>query len=274
MIRKSAILFCLAAVLYSAPAGAQEKPKSGEITRVVGLLVEQFTETCPKPFEVEWTAPHFEVGFVRVEPADKVELKPLVGKPVVITGRAPKKAGSSRPEFAGASCLPQQARSDWVFNKTGIRLLRRFPEGATWVSHFVAAKVEGFDGVRVTREGDTLAVTFVNTLDVTLPAMAVILHYDGCYGKPSTDTRVQKLGGMTPGHKAAVEFPTLVEETRRKVGGKHGKPVLAATSVQITTESKEVVFDLDLSLSSFEGGGVECPKDPPRQKPSPKATPE
>jgi len=252
------------------PAGAQEKPESEGPEQVVGLLVQQYTETCPKQFEVEWVDPHFEVGFVKVEAAKGVDLKPLVGKPVVVTGSAAKDAGTSRPEFAGASCLPQQARSDWVFNKTGIRLLRRLPAGSTWVSHFVAAKVAAFDGVRVTREGDTIAVTFVNTLGATLPDVEVTLNYDGCYGKPGTDTRAQKLGGMTPGHKAAVEFPAFVDETRRGSDPKKGWPVLAASSVQISTASKAVVFDLDISLSSFSGVAVECPKRPVGQKPSPK----
>jgi hypothetical protein len=242
-------LCVLAAALSIPPAQAAD----GDATTIVGVLTLQHTERCDGTWESEWVDPHHEVGFTRLIPVEGVDLTAWEGKLVVVRGRAaplPKSTVASTGE-----CPPRQARSDWIFAKNGVRLRRDWPQAHP--AAMTAAAVTAFDGLTVRRDGDSLHLRFTNTLPgVPLDSVELVVHYEGCYGKPNTRTRHAKLGMIAPGAHVDAALPSLdIDEDMGR-----GRAVHRAWSVQATCMNAEVLFAVDASLGLFEAGRVECPE--------------
>jgi len=255
-----------------ARAAGQQSPTSGpQPTVLVGRLTQQFKEVCKGQMDHEWVDPFWEVGFARVAlPADAAP-EALRGKPVVVTGQVPAdvKYGPRVPD--GTGCVIMQARSDWVVGKDGIRMVRGAPEGTVLVSAFVADSLKPFAGLEAALvvnstkpiaslgnkpDPEEIVVTFTNTLDRPLELLRLWMHYEGCYGKPGTESRAQDAGTVPPGSKVTARFPVVVLGDRS--GGKRPPEAHLAWSVQVTTSSSDTVLDLDVNLPDL-GVKVECP---------------
>jgi hypothetical protein len=253
-MRKAIMIF--SAIMASAPAACENKiyERDEQPTMLVGILSEQWDRLCNGTQEADWIRPHLEVGFVRLVPNTKVDFKPYFKKPVVLQGGVPKDYVLEPVKHTG-DCPGMQARNDWVFGKSGVRVLRSKPKGASSIKFFQADKVTKFSGLDVKKVGDKLEVTFENSLAKPLSGVAVSLHYEGCYGKPGAPTKTKELGPVKPGQEVTVPFDVLysMEMQGRLRGLQHH----VAYSVQITTTSKEVVFDLDWPLHHL---GLKCPE--------------
>jgi hypothetical protein len=147
-------------------------------------------------------------------------------------------------------------RSDWVDSKHGFRVLRSAsrPAGA-----FAASRVEPFEGLQVSRAGDSLQVRLTNTLPVALHDVAIVLHYEGCYGKPGSSERRESLGTLQAGQTHAASFPVLDSA----VSNRPERQPHRADSVEVRAGRQDNVwFDLDWSLSAA-GVSVRCPNGNP-----------
>ncbi len=113
------------------------------------------------------------------------------------------------------------------------------------------------DGLDLEVGGDQLTVTFTNTFRATLPGARVRIHYEGCYGKPGSDSRTETLGDLPAGDGRTVSFPTIVDEDQGKWGIRHHR----AYSIQVLSSAGDVLFDCDLSMGSFSVTGMECPAE-------------
>lgn len=243
------ITLCALATLLSVPAASAA---DGEEMMLVGVLTLQHAEQCDGTWESEWVDPHYEVGFTRIVPAKGLDLSAWVGKLVIVRGRAaPMPAVTVK---STGECPARQARSDWIFAKNGVRLRRTWPQDLP--AAFTPSAVTAFEGLTVRRDGDSLHLRFTNTLrDVTLDSVEVVVHYEGCYGKPNTQTRHAKLGMIAPGASVDVELPSLaIDEDMGR-----GRTVHRAWSVQATCMNAGIVFAVDAGLSLFESGAVDCP---------------
>lgn len=257
-------LLVVATLSPMAPAVAQEAPKP---TKVVGFLVQQYEEKCDDKFNQEWVNPHFEIGLVKVEEVEGVELDAFVGKPVVATGRVGDKAGAARPEMGGYSCVPQQARSDWLFNKGGIRLIRALQPKSAWVSHFTVEKIERLHGLTVELDGDEIQVVFENNLGAELPDLLITMHYEGCYGKPGAPNVKRSFFSLKSGKKATARFPVHHVVGDDADGTRRGRTMHVAHSVQVAAGSPTVLLDLDVPVWHFgKKLNLTCPERGPKNK--------
>ena len=231
----------------------QSVAQNSQPTVLVGVLSEQWDRVCNGTQEADWIRPHLEAGFVRLIPNPKVKLKPFLKKTVVLRGHVPKDYKLEAVKDTG-ECPALQARSDWIFGKTRVRLWRNRAQGSKSILYFQAAKAEEFTGLKVKKVGDKLEVTFENVFSKPLPELVVTLHYEGCYGKPGSFSNSKKLGTLAPGQKVTSSFGLFYskEMQGRLQGMQHHFPY----SIQITTLSKEIIFDFDWPLRHL---GIKCP---------------
>ncbi len=247
---KNLTLAALTALLLTAPLDARAE---SEDHWIVGVLTLQHAEQCNGTWDSEWVDPHHEVGFTRLIGKKGLDLTAWEGKLVMVRGRpAPRPVVTVK---STGECPGRQARSDWIFAKNGVRLRRDWPKG--YPAGFEAHEVKAFDGLTARRDGDSLHVRFTNTFPaVTLDSVELVLHYEGCYGKPNTRTHHAKLGMIKPGAYVDVELPTLSIDP--DMG--RGRTVHHAWTLQATCLSEGIHFVVDAPLSLFEAGAVDCPE--------------
>lgn len=238
------LLMILNAVLISAPAVA-ETPA----LRVLGFLTEQGDQRCLADSRDEWVNRRFELGFVRVA-ASAVDLRPLLGRPVLAKGRA---APDYMPPTVKheAECPIPQMRSDWVTGMNGIRYDRgdgpkvaavRLDEAAAW------------RGLTARVAGEALIVTVDNDLGGPLEA---IVYYEGCYGKPSqmVERRPAPVG------RSELRFPLvatrMVDQPRKGID--EGRANHTPHFVRLVGEVPGLLLDLDVPVAAL-GVDVPCPK--------------
>ena len=239
-------LCVLAAALSIPPAQAAD----GGATTIVGVLTLQHAEQYDGTWESEWVDPHHEVGFTRLIPAAGIDLAPWEGKLVVVRGRA-----APLPKIPVAStgeCPARQARSDWIFGKNGVRLRRDWPQAHP--AAMTVAAVTAFDGLTVRRDGDSLHLGFTNTLPgVPLDSVELVVHYEGCYGKPDSAQQVEMRPSLRRGATARFAFPAVAWRT---VGDRMRAHV--ATSLSVDAANPAVRFDFDWSVWRA-GVRLDCP---------------
>lgn len=225
------------------------RPPAGRLLGVAGRTgVEQCADDPAG--ESTWTALRPAVGLTPIvaEPATAAALDALRGRPVVVRGRPLAERPADLPSQRPGTCLPMQMRSDWVWTPDGMRYLR--PDRAD-LPAFGADGVDALETPTAERDGDELALRFVNPLDVPLEIVVLRLHYEGCYGKPGTAERSQLTDRLEPGARAEARFPAVVTES-------DGHPY-AASTLQVFADAPDVWFDLDVPLGSLAAGRVECP---------------
>ena len=273
--RLAVLLSLVVVVMMAAPVHGQERKGAPQSTveaaaevQLVGQLTRQYRGRCGADGQHKWDDEHWEVGFVRLEVPDGMKLGKLEGQAVVVTGKPTAAKPAPAPEYVhaavalnpkpdgpGIECPMYQMRSDWVIGKNGMRIMRGRSAGLPAL--LKVEKARPFDGLDLEVHGPDLSVTFTNTFKSTLKGVKLKLHYEGCYGKPGTDTRTESLGDLAAGDNRTLLFPTIVDEDQGKWGIRHHR----AYSIQVLSSSGDVLFDCDLSMASFSVTGIECPAE-------------
>lgn len=225
---------------------------SARETTLVGVLTKQATKQCLAKWKHRWVDPHYQVGFVRIEPAQGLQLAPLVGQLVQVRGHA-KVIRSAKVSHEGP-CLAMQMRSDWVEGPSGMRIRRGSRVG---FGGFHARTVRAIKPLSARRRGDQLLVSFKNTLKVSLGPTTLRLHYEGCYGKPGSMHEDRRFKRIKAGQTVTARFPAI----GMRAGRGPGRTVHRATSVQVLDDADKdrVVFDLDWVLRG-KGLKLGCPR--------------
>lgn len=250
-------------VLFSALVPGPTQVAAEPPAYLIGMLTQQYEQKCVGKggYEVEWVNPHFDIGFSVVEPAEGVKLDALLDKPVMAKVKAKPGAEVSpiteEPGGFAFSCVPMQMRSDWIPAKMGIRILHALGFGSRWKGLQVT-QAKAISPVQVKLSGSQAVATVTNDTGIDLQGVAVVFHYEGCYGKPGSEVHIEHLGAVKAGEKKEVRAPQHVDRERTR-GSTRGT-AHSLRSVQLRAATAGVVVDLDQSLS-FWGLSVECPEE-------------
>lgn len=242
---KALTLVTAAALLgLSLPASASMR------VTLIGVVTAQADRRCTGKMEPDWLNPHHQVGFVRIT-ASKQDLTPYEGKPVIVTGRI---ANVLPPKITHTGhCMEAQMRSDWVVGKNGMRIRRAAGVGFAAMSVDTVTPLTGF---AASRKDKKLSVRFTNPTAASLGTVSMIIHYEGCYGKPGTLSESSETKAVARGKTATVSVPINLE---RKRGQRLRRYRAASASVRIS-DTKGITSNLTMSLSAIGGGHFDCPK--------------
>lgn len=240
-----------------ADAGSVREPDG--IRWLVGRISRQHVQVCLGGQREKWVYPHFQAGFVRLVPAGDLELAPLAGRAAVLRGRVDADRRFPHPGHQG-HCPGRQARSDWVFSKRGVRLKRDLAAGVERPPSFTATAAEPFAGLSAERRGEMIRVRFRNRLPLALSDLTLVMHYEGCYGKPMSPSRRRALGALARGETASARFPARWRHDTTRGGlPKANRGLHRAHSVQLVSQDPAVLFDLDLPLNELLDRAPRCP---------------
>jgi len=256
MTRRSALRPWL---VFAVAVSSASALAAGPVKQLVGVVSEQRAQVCLGNQQEDWTDPHLEAGFVRLVPGAGVRLSSLVGAPALLTGHVDASLHFPPPAQKG-ECPGRQARSDWVFTKDGVRLLRQLPDGVARPESFTVDKAARFDGVVVEQAGDELVVRFTNPVARPLSDVELIVHYEGCYGKPLNPSQRASFPRVDAGQTVTARLPVHYQWHPPHATRHAGRELHVASSVQVTTKDPSVLFDLDLPISRFPAVKAECPK--------------
>jgi hypothetical protein len=188
----------------------------------LAVLGQSGVEHCPGGGERTWLNVQPTLGFVAAGGAatDATEkIDALLDQPVLARGTsmaAPQRAPSPievRP------CPPMQMRSDWVNTPRGIRV-QRGPTPS--IEHFHVTSIRRLDELAVTREGEELVVTLGNPLPFALVDVRLVMHYEGCYGKPGSTSIAGEPIELAPGAKVTQRFAMIADH--EPTGPRKGSP--------------------------------------------------
>jgi hypothetical protein len=218
---------------------------------LLGVIRRFGTRVCKGPDDDEstWKDEHLRAGLVRIE-GNTGGLEALRGEPAILFGRV---TGEGKPKLAPeeGNCMPIQRRSDWVPTPDGTVLQRDPTPG---IATFRVRSGKRFDGLRAREDGNELSIELENPLDVSLSEATLVVHYEGCYGKPMTHEEKRELGTLAKGGKAGARVPLVHAEKRAERDLTH-RP----HSIQVTGKAEGVYFDLDVRLDRL-GAEQTCPK--------------
>ena len=213
---------------------------------LVGVLSEDGIEAC-QDGEQRWVNVHPTVGWSGAYGMPmRTDLK---GKLVQVTAEVipPPKSGPVQNDF---TCPPMQARNDWIRAKDGIRYKRDLtaPRYDLKIKH-----IKPFTGLKARFDvmTDTVTVTVDNPLPQAMVDVSLVLHYEGCYGKPGTMKLTRPLGRIEPGKQVVVE--TLPARRLRETtkGNEH-----ALAYIQVVTPAAPVI-DIDVKPAAV-GALITC----------------
>lgn len=226
--------------------------EAGQV-QLVGVLHRHGTPACrgDDP-DVGWYGRHWVVGFTPLVADEGLlsQVGALAERPVVVSG-SPTERSPPPPEFpsgvSGEHCPVMQMRSDYVDTPGGVRIRhdpRPRPPG------FATTAVEPFDGLRATVTDDTVQVVFENTLGVALSDVALVVHYEGCMGKPGSTAARTEHGGAAPGETVVARHPAVQASDRGDY---------RAHSIEVSGGGPAVTLDLDARLPEVGADRVPCP---------------
>ena len=229
----------------------------GEGHLLVGVLSEQGHLDCKggespadEAREV-WRDLYPEVGFVRLVPPAGFDMDGLRGALVVARGTPAAGPAPARP----MSCWMMQARSDWLYGKSGIRVRRTSPPHVAFEARAVEPLKTLLTAERRTGAespfGDTLRITLANPFDRPLKGLTLTLHHEGCYGKPGTTARAATRAALAPGASWTVELPAFMNRKQGR-GQWH-----AAAAITLEAAGERIAFDLDVGPGQL-GVDVAC----------------
>lgn len=250
--RPALLAMCMGSFLCTQSAFAGDPP-SGDIV-LVGMVSEQGIRQCQGVTkEPKWIHPHLEIGFVWAFPHKDFRFHK--SRLVIAKGRtAPRPALRVKESL---DCPGAQMRSDWVWSKNGMRVRRN--GSPPFNAAFISKSVKSFDGLVIRDKGapssSEMEVAFVNTTGHPLNNLKLIVHYEGCYGKPGTTLREELVPKLGVGEKVIKIFPKVVERKSRA----KWRRIHLASSLQITAKPHPVYFDLDWPLSRVKRLKRECP---------------
>jgi len=223
----------------------------------LGFVSQTGIEHCPSDHDEQWLALRSTLGFI---PTSGASLEPWMGKPVLARGQAIP-APAIELDVEPRPCPMMQMRSDWVNTPQGIRVDHG---GHPAIDHFFVSSAEPLTSLTLRLEGEELVVEFSNPLPFALAELGMVVHYEGCYGKPGS-TQIQR--GAQPlavGETRTERFPIVVEEPPppgARKGGPSARVHLASTIVLEAASAPDTAtlhVDLDAPVSAF-GLALECP---------------
>lgn len=245
-----------------APVEAEPSPTpepDGDET-FFAVLGQSGVEHCPGGHNPTWLNVHPTLGFVGAGGAATENLDSLMDQPVLARGTSMATPQRAPIGFEVQPCPLMQMRSDWVNTPRGIRVQRTPTPN---IEHFHVTSVRRLDELAVTREGDELVVSFRNPLAFALVDVRLVMHYEGCYGKPGSASITGDPIELAPGATIERRFPLIVE--REPIGPRKGGPSArehrAADLVLTVGEQREgaaVHADLSVSLADL-GIAFDCP---------------
>jgi hypothetical protein len=225
------------------------------------VLGQSGVEHCPGGgYEPTWLNVQPTLGFVAAGGAAMEKIDSLMDQPVLARGTsigAPPRAPSS---VEVQPCPPMQMRSDWVNTPRGIRVQRTTTPS---IEHFHVTSVRRLDELTVVREGEELVVTFENPLPFALVDVRLVMHYEGCYGKPGSTSIEAEAIELAPGAEVTRRFPLIAdhEPTGPRKGSPNAREHRAANLVLLVGEQGEgVTVHADLAVSLQDLGiAFDCP---------------
>lgn len=219
-------------------------------TRVLGLVQRMGDRTCPGgQYGDTFVNTHWAVGLVPLHATPEMEqqLEALRGKPALIGGSPqdgpPASANATTPE----PCPMMQMRSDWIETPDGIVKRRATPP----LRGLAVASVRAWTGLSATIAGRHVSLHLKPELgDETLRDAELVVHYEGCYGKPGTSQEAFPVGELGPKAGAGAAAPL----TTRKDNHDY-----VATSVELRGRLEGVHVALDVPLRALGVSPADCP---------------
>jgi hypothetical protein len=237
----------------TAPAANPAPPPAREPaveTRVLGLVHRMGDRTCPGgQYGDTFVNTHWAVGLVPLHatPEMELQLEALRGKPALIGGSPedgpPASARATTPE----ECPMAQMRSGWIETPDGIVTRRAAPP----LRGLKVASIRTWSGLSAAIAGRHVSLHLKPDLgDATLRDAELVVHYEGCYGKPGTAQETFQLGELGPKAGAGAAAPL----TTRK--GNHD---YALASVELRGELEGLHVALDVPLGALGVSPPDCP---------------
>jgi len=211
----------------------------------VGVLGQRGTPDCPRG-EQTWIDVEPTLGSTPTQPLADAESKWL-DQPVVAHGLAGEPPTPRTRSTVTAECPTPQARSDWELTPRGTRVRR---SGGKPAQFFVRDSLRPLAELTARQDGTQLVIDFRNPVPIALTDVAIVVHYEGCQGKPLTMLREHPVGALAVGAGVQAKLDTLTVGSR----GPH-----LAYSVQIVATGTDVYFDLDVPVRVL-GVQLECPE--------------
>lgn len=218
--------------------------------RVLGRLQRMGDRTCPDgQYSDTFVNTYWTVGLVPLHttPEQELQLAALHGKPVLVTGTPedgpPAAARAATPE----PCPSPQMRSDWIETPDGIVTRRGEPP----LRGLELTGVRAWSGLGAAIAGRHISLTLKPDLgEAPLRDVALVVHYEGCYGKPGSQQQEFPLGELGPksGAGAAAEL------VRRS--GQHD---YVASSVELRGRLEGLHVVLDVPLGALGVTPPACP---------------
>jgi hypothetical protein len=237
----------------SAPRPAEPapaEPEPADQTRLLGELHRMGDRTCPGgQYGDAFVNVHWAVGLVPLHttPEQDLQLEALRGRPVLVTGAPadgpPASARAATPE----PCPEAQMRSDWVDTPDGIVKRRRDPP----LRGLKLASARAWDGLAAAIAGRHVSLHLKPDLgEDTLRDAELVVHYEGCHGKPDTQRQEFQLGELGPkaGAGAAAELV-------KRVGARE----YVASSVELRGKLEGLHVALDVPLAALGVPPPRCP---------------
>ncbi len=228
----------------------QQAAPAGDDVFLVGVLDENGVAECPDGGDRKWAQIEPVIGWTKVTIAEAPPRK-LFGTAVVARGGILDAARQRSGSAVSPECPQMQMRSDWMETPSGIRLER---EPSTAGPHVRVDNLRPLSELSATEVDGKLAVELRNPVPVELADVTLVVHYEGCHGKPGATQRSQVHGALPVGAGMRASFPAIVEAERAPSRLEPHR----AMSLQILAKSDRAFFDLDVRVSSL-GATVECP---------------
>jgi hypothetical protein len=232
----------------AATPGPQPEPVAE--TRVLGLVHRLGDRTCPGgQYGDTFVNTHWAVGLVPLHATPEMErqLEALRGKPALIGGSPedgpPPAASAATPE----PCPMAQMRSDWIETPDGIVKRRAAPP----LRGLRIASVRAWSGLSAAIAGRHVSLHLKPELgEKALRDAELVVHYEGCYGKPGTAQETFPLGDLGPKAGAGAAAPL----TTRK-----GDRDYVAASVELRGALEGLHVALDVPLGALGVPPPDCP---------------
>lgn len=218
-------------------------------------------EHCPGGgYQPTWLNVQPTLGFVSAGGAATENVEPLLDQPVLARGTSMAAPQRAPNPIEVRPCPLMQMRSDWVNTPRGIRVQRTSTPN---IEHFHVTSIRRLDELVVTREGDEIVVVFKNPLPFALVDVRLVMHYEGCYGKPGSTSIASDPVELAPGAEVTQRFGLITdhEPTGPRKGSPNAREHRAADLVLLLGEQREgatVHADLSVSLQDL-GVAFDCP---------------
>jgi hypothetical protein len=223
----------------------------------IGVAGQTGIRHCPNGND-EWLNLSPTIGFVGVGGPGSENIEKLLDRPVLARGSAGAAPESEAPKVELKPCPPMQMRDDWVVTPRGIVV----DDGnRPAIEYFHTTSVRPLDELSIRREGDEIVVELRNPLPFAIAQIGLSLRYEGCYGKPGSQTIRRDVGPLAVGEVRTERFPIFAEKLDDgQKGGKqrrhraHSLALIGELSGEAT-----VHLDLDVTLAAM-GVTVDCPE--------------